>query len=262
MRAIDENAAEKMTAAFACFSPYVDNPRRYIQAFASRHVNCEGDLRALIEHLKASKKDYATNNRQAWLHAKQNAAVVYRAEKHYRMMINRDFSSWNARARNFYETLARIEDYYGKNAGGIAWAHNTHVGDTRATASGPAMENVGLNARTARGRENVFIVGFGTHRGAVTASRSWEGEREVMTIPNAVRGSLEDLMHRVNLPAALFISREAENIDAADRFIGHRAIGVTYDPENETGNYVPTVWPDRYDAFIFIDETSPLDPLQ
>ena len=43
---------------------------------------------------------------------------------------------------------------------------------------------------------------------------------------------------------------------------GHRAIGVVYHPEYERyGNYVPTVLPRRYDAFLFLDETRALEPL-
>jgi hypothetical protein len=43
---------------------------------------------------------------------------------------------------------------------------------------------------------------------------------------------------------------------------GHRAIGVVYDPKREAwGNYVPTRLPERYDAFLFLDETRALRPL-
>jgi erythromycin esterase len=37
---------------------------------------------------------------------------------------------------------------------------------------------------------------------------------------------------------------------------------VVYNPRREKfGNYVPSVMADRYDAFIYIDETSALHPL-
>jgi erythromycin esterase-like protein len=42
----------------------------------------------------------------------------------------------------------------------------------------------------------------------------------------------------------------------------HRAIGVVYDPDAERwGNYVPTIVPRRYDAFIYVDQSKALDPL-
>jgi erythromycin esterase-like protein len=42
---------------------------------------------------------------------------------------------------------------------------------------------------------------------------------------------------------------------------GHRAIGAVYRPANESGNYVPTDLPHRYDAFLFINQTRALQPL-
>lgn len=261
MAKIDEDAAREMEAAFECFAPYVDNPRQYVHDVVGERVNCADGIAAVLENLRENRDAYEKKDRTAWFHAKQNTAVAFRAEKHYRMMMNRDASSWNARARNFYETIERLDDYYGEGAGAVAWAHNTHMGDIRATQSGPGMENLGMHAREALGRDNVFIAGFGTHRGKVTAARTWEGKREIMTMPDAMSGSLEDVMNRMASPTALFIAKDAEDIAPAREFIGHRAIGVTYNPENERGNYVPTVWPQRYDAFLFIGETGPLYPL-
>ena len=44
--------------------------------------------------------------------------------------------------------------------------------------------------------------------------------------------------------------------------VGHRAIGVVYDPAHERwGNYVPTIVPRRYDAFCYFEETRAVDPL-
>jgi hypothetical protein len=41
------------------------------------------------------------------------------------------------------------------------------------------------------------------------------------------------------------------------------SIGVVYNPEQELfGNYVPTILPKRYDAFIFLDQTNALHPIQ
>jgi erythromycin esterase len=43
---------------------------------------------------------------------------------------------------------------------------------------------------------------------------------------------------------------------------GHRAIGVVYRPQYERyGNYVPTVLSRRYDAFMFVGQTTGVRPL-
>ena len=265
MEELDPGAARDLEARLECFSPYAGNPRSYITAMTQGRVDCSDDLRRALGLLAENKDAFREKDPKAWLNAKQNTAVVFRAEKHYRMMTNRDFSSWNARARNFYETVERLMEYYGNDARGVAWAHNTHVGDVRATATDPAsdtvMENLGMHARKAIGRENVFILGFGTHRGTVSAARMWEGSREEMTVPEAAPGSLEDILNRTGRPSALYFSDETEAIGFSDDYIEHRAIGVTYDPENERGNYVPTLWPERYDAFFFISRTRALSPL-
>lgn len=57
-------------------------------------------------------------------------------------------------------------------------------------------------------------------------------------------------------------SRTADGHAWARREQGHRAVGVVYSPEFEKrGNYVPTILDGRYDAFMWFDETTALNPL-
>jgi erythromycin esterase-like protein len=44
-------------------------------------------------------------------------------------------------------------------------------------------------------------------------------------------------------------------------WLGHRAIGVVYNPHREAGNYVPTRIGGRYDALIWLERTTALRPL-
>jgi erythromycin esterase len=75
-------------------------------------------------------------------------------------------------------------------------------------------------------------------------------------------GSLDDLLHRVNLPAFVLVTRDAAGIEGLNRPRGHRAIGVTYNPAVERqGNYVSTDPTRRYDVLIYIEQTRPLRPL-
>jgi erythromycin esterase-like protein len=109
-----------------------------------------------------------------------------------------------------------------------------------------------------------MLVGFGTHRGTVIAADEWGAPMERMRLPTARPGSLEDLLHRAVKGDGLFLFDGSDDggIRDFDRAIGHRAVGVVYDPAAERlGNYVPTVVPKRYDAFVFIDETRALDAL-
>lgn len=63
----------------------------------------------------------------------------------------------------------------------------------------------------------------------------------------------------------MLIFQALDRLPAKERFYapqGHRAIGVVYHPNRERfGNYVSSVMPRRYDAFLYLDETSALHPL-
>jgi len=125
------------------------------------------------------------------------------------------------------------------------------------------MVNVGQLARQSHEKEGVVLVGFASHRGSVIAAREWGAPMERMPVPAARDGSFEDLAYRSEVGDAflLFGDDLATNRGFAEP-VGHRAIGVVYNPRGERwGNYVPTIIPHRYDAMIYIDETKAVDPL-
>src|SRR5512132_1407533 len=163
------------------------------------------------------------------------------------------------------ETLDRLVDHHGRGAKAIVWEHNTHIGDARFTDMARAgMVNVGQLVRQAHERDGVMLVGFGTHRGTVIAAEEWGEPMERMRLPAARPGSFEEAMHDAAVGDALLIFDGSDDggVPGLDEPIGHRAVGVVYDPDHERwGNYVPTIIPRRYDAFMFIDETRAVDPL-
>jgi erythromycin esterase-like protein len=131
------------------------------------------------------------------------------------------------------------------------------------------MVNVGQLVRQSHGespseRDGVALVGFGTHRGTVIAGEEWGAPMQRMRVPEARRGSCEDVLHVGLGRDALLVFTGAGDggVPGLEQPLDHRAIGVVYDPTAERwGNYVPTVLPRRYDALLFIDETRALDPL-
>ncbi len=81
-----------------------------------------------------------------------------------------------------------------------------------------------------------------------------------MNVPPALKNSWEELLHRDGAEDKLLLfDQESPGLD--ETMVGHRAIGVVYHPERERGNYVPTVIPMRYNAFIYLDQTNALSPL-
>jgi erythromycin esterase-like protein len=169
--------------------------------------------------------------------------------------------SWNIRDRHMNETLDRLMRLHGPGARGIVWEHNTHIGDARYTDMiDDGMVNVGQLVREGHAAEGVVLVGFGSYRGSVIAGKEWEAPMERMRVPPGRDGSWEQLLHAAGAGDKLMTFEDATHEMLQSR--GHRAIGVVYHPEYEHfGNYVPTVLPRRYDAFLFLDETTALHPL-
>jgi len=153
-------------------------------------------------------------------------------------------------------------DFHGPRAKAIVWEHNTHIGDARATDMADVnMINVGQVTRERHAEDGVCLVGFGSHHGTAIAADAWGAPMERMPVPPARLGSWEDLLHRTGKARQLLLMDELRQIAGTNTPRGHRAIGVVYDPNHEAGNYVPSVLPERYDAFLFFDETEALHPL-
>ncbi|MFC3744999.1 erythromycin esterase family protein [Paractinoplanes deccanensis] len=253
LREHDPSQVPAALAAYRCFEPYAEDPHAY--AWATRFVDagCEDDVVRMLIDLRG--RDLAV-----W----QNAEVVAGAEHYYRSMIAGGPTSWNIRDRHMDATLARLLDHYGEGAKAVVWAHNTHVGDANATDQAAHGEvTIGSLARERFGAGDVALVGFGSHRGTVIAGRDWGAPMEVMPVPPARSGSIEDILHAEAPERALFVFPPiAGRPDVLVDSLPHRAIGVVYRPERDNwANYVPSVLGDRYDAFLWFDETQAVRPL-
>jgi erythromycin esterase len=241
-------------AAYRCFEPYGEDAHSYASATRFASESCENEVVDLLVRLRERASSFG-----AW----QNAEVVAGAERYYRAMIGGGRESWNVRDRHMDQTLDRLLTHYGPGARAVVWAHNTHIGDARATTMATAGEvNLGQLARERFGRDQVVLVGFGTHHGTVIAGDAWGTPLRELPVPPARPGSLEDALHRAAPPSAVLTFPAREPVGLLTAELAHRAIGVVYHPEREQwGNYVPTVLGDRYDAFLWFDETSAVRPL-
>jgi len=247
--------------AISCFEPFNRHPETY--AFSSIHISdaCVEEVTKLVSSIRTNEKQYE-DGQEADLNLKINALVAQNAEEYYRAMVRSDELSWNVRDEHMVEAINEIMDYHGKDAKIIIWAHNTHIGDASATEmKEEGLTNIGEILRMQNKPDNVFSVGFGTHSGEVIAAAEWGTIPKKMIVPPARKDSWEDLLHRVDTTDKILIFDE-ENRTFFDSWIGHRAIGVVYNPDFEAyGNYVPSKIGSRYDAFIYIDKTNALTPL-
>ncbi|WP_082893637.1 erythromycin esterase family protein [Rufibacter ruber] len=253
-------AAQLARNAQACLAPYHRDEQLYAQATAQGST-CSDQLQQLYEAVKAHRASSPAGDEAAF-NAEQNALVALNAERYYYQMVRSDAGSWNVRDRHMHETVNRLVTQRGSHAKIIIWAHNTHVGDARFTDMAQAgMVNIGQLLREQHAGAGVYLVGFGTYQGRVVASNRWGGPTQDMNVPAAITNSWEDILHRQGQHYKLLLMRELQDTPEALRSRGHRAIGVTYSPTAERGNYVPTVLPNRYDAFLFLDRTTALHPL-
>ncbi|SEM53956.1 Erythromycin esterase homolog [Mesobacillus persicus] len=254
---------ETARKAFACFEPFNRDPQLYGVSGAFYAEDCKDEVVQLLTDITLNKKRYTSYYEEGRLNLEVNALITANAETYYRTMVTDNNESWNIRDRHMVTVINKISSYYGEQAKGIIWAHNTHVGDARATdMADEGMVNVGQLMREQEGEENVFILGFGTHRGTVIAADEWGVEFERMIAPPAQQGSWEDCMHQAGPHDKLLIFTKNNQDDYKGR-IGHRAIGVVYNPMHEQyGNYVPSVMSERYDAFLYINTTNALHPLE
>jgi erythromycin esterase-like protein len=153
----------------------------------------------------------------------------------------------------------------------VVWAHNSHVGDARATDwHSVGQHNLGQLMRERRGASEVVIVGFSTHLGTVTAASDWDAPAEFMTLRPSLPGSWERALHDAGVERGLrrfaVITREARadlDPNALDQDRLQRAVGVIYRPQSErASHYFNGRLARQYDVVLHYDETRALEPLE
>jgi erythromycin esterase-like protein len=253
---------EKAKKAFACFEPFHRKPESYGISAAFYGEDCLEEVSDLLANIRKNSHHFEQGQEES-LNMKVNGLVTANAESYYKAMVRGGPDDWNIRDHHMVSAIEEIVQFYGDGTKVIIWEHNTHIGDARATdMATEGLVNVGQIMREKYGENQVYAVGFGSHRGTVIAAKRWGEDYEEMRVPVAVDGSWEDYMHKAG-PENKYLLFHQGNHHLFNRTIGHRAIGVVYNPEYEhLGNYVPTKMSERYDAFIYIDKTKALSPIK
>jgi len=269
---IDPDAARRARARYACFTQFGDDPQRYGYAagFGLRPSCEEEAISQLIDlqrnSLLHSRMDgFAALDR--FFDAEQNARVVKDAEEYYRAMFGDSVASWNLRDQHMMETFVALSRHLGLRqapAKMVVWAHNSHVGDARATAMGQAGEwNIGQLARQSYG-DDCRSIGFTTYSGTVTAASEWDGPTRTIPVRPARADSYESLMHDTEIPAfTLNLKKPSRVADSLRTPMRERAIGVIYRPESElASHYFKAALSDQFDAIIHFDESCAVEPIE
>lgn len=145
----------------------------------------------------------------------------------------------------------------------MVWAHNSHLGDARATEMGAGGElNVGQLVRQHYG-DYALLIGFSTYTGTVTAAHNWDQPAQRYQVRPGLPGSWEELLHETGRDRFVFdIPKSGSLADELREPRLQRAIGVIYRPETERfSHYSEVRLPDQFDTLIHLDVTSALHPL-
>lgn len=256
---------QTLTAAarvLKCFEPYQKEGISYAHASKAFSITCEDEVVNLLADIRRRMHYYNTDH-EAVFSAEQNALIAFNAEQYYRAMLKAGPDSWNIRDRHMNDTINRLMEFHGPLSKVIVWEHNTHIGDARATdMSRHGMVNVGQLVKEQHPEDGVIRVGFGSYKGSVMAAREWNEKMEPLPVPPAPENSWEGQLHKAGDFPKLLLSKNLRREKLFSTPLPHRAIGVVYNPEIEQwGNYVSSVLPERYEAFLFFDETKAVHPL-
>ncbi len=263
---VDPTTAEIARARYACLAPYADDPLEYSRVNITKEfIGCEKEVIETLTDLLKHRLDYSSIGSDKFFNAERNAYLVRNTEQYYRTMYYAESNSWNQRDSHMFETLKSILEYRGKDSKAIIWAHNSHIGDARATQMSTRGElNLGQLVREEYG-ESAYLIGFGTDHGTVAAASSWGGPMEIKEVKASRLDSYERVFHDVKTDNFLLPLRKPIKKMARDMLLSkklERAIGVIYRPETERqSHYFQACLPQQFDEYIWFDETHAIDPL-
>ncbi|KTD26929.1 erythromycin esterase family protein [Legionella israelensis] len=272
LETVDPQAAKHAKERYACFDTMSTEPQTYgyLTNLGIKKACIEEAIEQLME-LQHRAADYLEQNgieaEDKYFFALQNARLVKNAENYYRSMFEGHVSSWNIRDTHMAETVDILADHlekrFNRPAKIILWAHNSHIGDARATEMGERGEvNLGQLIRE-RHDSNTYSIGFSTYEGTVAAARDWDEPVECKNIAPGLEGSYEALFHDVKHKNFILDCGHHKGLEHYLKIPRlQRAIGVIYRPETERlSHYFFSRLPYQFDGLIHFDHTNALQPL-
>ncbi|MDB4933996.1 MAG: hypothetical protein JWP87_968 [Labilithrix sp.] len=270
---VDPPAAERARARYGCLDHFGKDTSAYAYAAGlGLGTACEEEVVAQLMEMRQRALEHARGDGgskgEELFHVEQNALLVKNAEEYYRSMFRGSTVTWNLRDRHMADTLASIVQHLdhqlGRTSKVCVWAHNSHLGDARATEMGRMGElNVGQLVRERYGRD-AFLIGFTTYEGQVSAASDWDAPVERKQLRPALAGSYEALFHGVGVPAFTVLpDRDRHLPDVLRRERLERAVGVVYRPETERqSHWFHAHLAEQFDAIVHVDRTRAVEPLE
>lgn len=266
LQKVDPKMAKTARERYSCLMPWADEPSLYGGAvITQKHEGCETEVLKNLQDLLKKRLEYSAANEEQFFDAEQNAKLVADAERYYRTMYYAEDNSWNQRDQHMMKVLQAVLDFKGPKSKAVVWAHNSHLGDARATQMSARGElNIGQLARQKYG-DKVYNIGFGTDHGTVAAASDWGGPMEIKQVQPSHIDSYERIFHDVPTDNFLLPLRYPLNEHIRKKLLPERlerAIGVIYRPETERqSHYFYASLPSQFDEYIWFDKTRAVEAL-
>jgi erythromycin esterase-like protein len=268
---INPKAAEEARRRYACFEDFGEDPQTYgMTAAVHQSLSCEDEVVGQLVEMREREAEFLRRDgrmaEDELFYAEQNALVAKNAEHYYRSMYRGRPNTWNLRDTHMVDTLDHLMDHlqsHGEQPKAIIWAHNSHLGDARATEMSRRDElNVGQLIRERHGEEAV-LVGFSTFHGTVTAASNWGSVTERKRVRPGMEGIYEQLFHESEAGDFMLIFNENPALASElNKPMLERAIGVIYLPETERySHYFSARIAQQFDVVLHYDETRAVEPL-
>jgi erythromycin esterase-like protein len=269
---VDPDGGKRARYRYSCFEDFGEDPQAYGYAAGfDLERSCQKEVVHQLVELRQQASVYANRDGRVaedeYFYAEQNARLIRNAEEYYRQMFEGRVSTWNLRDGHMVDTIEALVRYLDQHVGPTkvaVWAHNSHLGDARATEMGRGGEvNVGQLCRERWGGE-VVNIGFSTYSGTVTAANNWEEPAQLKRVRPGLPGSQEAVLHDVGFDFMLPLRELGGEISVELRQPRlQRAIGVIYRPQTERiSHYFNARLGAQFDAMIHIDQTRALEPLE
>lgn len=271
LEGVDPLAARVARQRYACLYAFGKDEQSYGYA-ASLGLTRACEEKVVAELMELQKRSVELMQRDGrvasdeYFFVEQNALLVAKAQSYYREMFRGQVSTWNLRDMHMMETLVALREHmqrHGQEMKAVVWAHNSHLGDARATQMGKMGElNLGQLVREHYGND-CRLIGFTGYAGTVTAASDWGGAAERKGVRPALPGSVEALFHKVDLPSFILPLRAPAPVTELSTLRLERAIGVLYKPETErVSHYFFCSLANQFDAVIHFQETQAVEPLE
>lgn len=262
---IDPSLADAARKRYACVQRFADRWEEYGMSLTfGGEASCAPGIQEQEEALDEQKIIRSGLADRIQYHAR----VVRNAEAYYRASSTGGVRSWNLRDTHMADALDALLNETGRRkkrpAKIVVWAHNSHIGDARATgASERGEHNLGQLVRERHGQARTFLLGFMTYHGSVLAAPSWGEAPERETLRPAIAESVASLFHQTGIPAFYLGLRHSRTaLPRLDERRPERAVGVVYRPDSERqSHYDWAVLSKQFDAILHIDHTRALEPL-